>query len=92
VHELNAQAQEPVVHAPSFPLVRARSDQAVRAGALTAAQAADVAAFVDRAERFAAKGQKSGAATLRAKAGQLTTAGQRGLADEMRRLADALKH
>jgi hypothetical protein len=40
---LNAQAQEPIVHAPSFTLVRARADQAVRAGALPAKDAADVA-------------------------------------------------
>ena len=32
--------QEPIVHAPSFTLVRARLDQAVRAGALSAEEAA----------------------------------------------------
>ena len=90
VPELNAQAQEPIVHAPSFPLVRARYDQAVRSGALASAQAAEVAKFVDRAEGFAGRNKASAAATLRAKAGQLTTPAQAALATELRRLADSL--
>jgi len=90
VPELNAQAQKPIVHAPSFTLVRARYDQAVRDGSLSTEQARGVATFVDRAEGFAKKGQKSAGATLRAKAGQLTGEGQAGLANELLRLADSL--
>nr|WP_297427834.1 hypothetical protein [uncultured Actinotalea sp.] len=90
VGELNAQLQEPIVHDPSFALVRATYDQAVRAGALSAKEAADVTRFVDRAEGFAARGQNSARATLNAKAGQLTGPGQEALAAEMRRLADSL--
>jgi hypothetical protein len=90
VPQLNAQTQEPVVHSPSFTLVRARYDQAVRAGGLTGSQAADVAKFVDRAEVFAARDKKSAAATLRAKARQLGAPGQAHLAAELRRLADSL--
>jgi hypothetical protein len=87
---LNAQTQEPIVHAPSFTLVRARFDQAVRAGALTSEQAADVVTFVDRAESFAARNKTSAKATLNAKAVQLNGPGQTTLADELRRLAASL--
>ena len=87
---LNAQTQEPIVHAPSFTLVRARFDQAVREQALTPQQAADVVKFVDRAEGFAARNKNSAKATLTAKAGQLAGPGQAALAQELRRLADSL--
>ena len=87
---LNAQTQEPIVHAPSFTLVRARFDQAVRAGALTGKDAADVVKFVDRAEGFAARNKNSARATLNAKAGQLSGQGQAALATELRRLAGSL--
>ena len=87
---MNAQAQERIVHAPSFTLVRARADQAVRSGALPPATAAEVAKFVDRAEGFAARNTQSARATLTAKAGQLTAPGQAALAAELRRLADSL--
>jgi hypothetical protein len=90
VRVLNAQTQEPIVHAPSFTLVRARLDQAVRAQALSAEQAADVGKFVDRAEGFAARNKNSAKATLTAKAGQLTGLGQAALAQELRRLAGSL--
>jgi hypothetical protein len=90
VPALNAQTQEPIVHAPSFTLVRARFDQAVRAQALDAAQAADVVKFVDRAEGFAARNKNSAKATLNAKAGQLAGPGQAALAQELRRLAASL--
>jgi hypothetical protein len=90
VPELNAQAQEPIAHAPSFTLTRARFDQAARAGALSAEEAADVTTFVDRAERFAARDKRSAAATLRAKAQQLTEPAQQPLAQEMLRLASSL--
>ncbi len=87
---MNAQAQERITHAPSFVLVRAYADQAVRAGALQGKDAADVARFVDRAEGFAARDKQSARATLHAKAGQLTAPGQATLATELRRLADSL--
>ncbi|MFC3687890.1 LVIVD repeat-containing protein [Aquipuribacter hungaricus] len=87
---LNAQSQEPVVHEPSFTLVRATSDQAVRAGALSARDEAGVARFVDRAEGLAARDARAASATLRAKAGQLKGVGQEALAEELRRLADEL--
>jgi hypothetical protein len=87
---LNAQTQEPIVHAPSFTLVRARFDQAVRAGALSAQDAAEVTKFVDRAEGFAARNTASARATLNAKAGQLAGPGQAALAEELRRLAGSL--
>jgi hypothetical protein len=90
VGTLNAQAQEPIRHTPSFTLVRARFDQAVRAGSLTAAQAAEVTKFVDRAEGFAARNKQSARATLNAKAGELTGPGQQALAAELRRLAGSL--
>jgi hypothetical protein len=90
VPALNAQTQEPIAHAPSFTLVRARYDQAVRAGALSAQEAADVARFVDRAEGFAAKNKKSATATLNAKAGELLAPAQQALASELRRLAGSL--
>ena len=87
---MNAQAQERIRHDPSSTLVRARADQAVRAGALTAKDAADVEKFVSRAEGFAARDKASARATLRAKAGQLRAPGQAALAAELRRLADSL--
>ena len=87
---LNAQTQQPIVHAPSFTLVRARFDQAVRVNALSAEQAADVVKFVDRAEGFAARNKNSAKATLNAKAGQLAGPGQAALAEELRRLAGSL--
>lgn len=90
VGELNAQLQEPIVHAPSFTLVRATYDQAVRAGALDAEEAADVQRFVDRAEGFAARNKTSARATLNAVAGELTAPGQEALAAELRRLAGSL--
>ncbi|WP_336923496.1 LVIVD repeat-containing protein [Aquipuribacter sp. SD81] len=90
VDELNAQAQEPIEHAPSFTLVRARYDQAVRAGALTGSRARDVAKFVDRAEGFAERQRPAARATLLAQARQLTADDQEALATELRRLADSL--
>ena len=87
---LNAQLQEPVVHAPSFTLVRARLDQAVRSGALSAEEAAVTTRFVDRAEGFAARNRQSARATLTARAGELVAPGQEALAEELRRLADSL--
>lgn len=88
--ELNAQAHEPVVHAPSFTLVRARYDQAVRSGALAGPLAAQVAKAIDRAESFDARGKKSATATLRAQARRLSAPGQQPVAVEMLRLADSL--
>jgi hypothetical protein len=90
VGELNAQAQEPIVHEPSFTLVRARYDQAVREGWLSAEEAADVERFVDRAEGFAARNKVSAKATLNAKAGELVAPEQEALATELRRLAESL--
>jgi len=90
VDELNAQLQEKVVHDPSFTLVRATFDQAVRADALTAKEAANVTKFVDRAETFADRRGESASATLRAQARQLKDADQQALAQEMLRLADDL--
>ena len=87
---MNAQAQERITHAPSSTLVRARADQAVRAGALTAKDAADVEKFVSRAEGLAARDKASARATLMAKAGQLGAPGQAALAAELRRLAGSL--
>ena len=87
---MNAQAQERITHAPSFTLVRARADQAVRGGALSAAAAAEVEKFVARAEGFAARNKQSARATLTAKAGELTAPGQAALAAELRRLAGSL--
>jgi len=88
--EKNVQLQERYEFPASFPFVRVALDRATASGALTAKDAAEVRKFVDRAEDFAAKGQNSAGATLKAKAGQLTAPGQQALADAMVDLADDL--
>ena len=61
VGRLNVQHQDPIVWEPSFNVVRAHIDQAVRAGDLTGKQLDQVAKFVDRAERYDAGHQQAAA-------------------------------
>ncbi len=90
--EFNSQMQPQLVWDPSFPVVRSRFDQVVRADGITPAKAAKVAKHIDRAELFA------GGSVPRAAASQLRVAarlldsspGQAALAVELHRLADTL--
>ncbi|HWN22820.1 MAG TPA: hypothetical protein VNP93_12665 [Gaiellaceae bacterium] len=70
--EFNAQHQPRIEWAPSFAVVRAHRDQAVRAGTVDAALEGQIDKFLDRAERLAAEGKASAAqAQLHALANQL---------------------
>jgi hypothetical protein len=88
--ENNVQHQQRITWPASFTTVRGFADSAVQTGALSAAEAADVTRFVDRAEGFAARNRTSAKATLNAKAGELLTPAQQPLADAMRDLAGSL--
>jgi hypothetical protein len=61
VDRLNVQHQDPLTWEPSFNVVRAHIDQAVRAGDLTGKQLDQVDKFVDRAERFNSGHQQAAA-------------------------------
>ena len=72
VGRLNVQHQDPITWEPSFNVVRAHMDQAIRAGDLDGKQLDQVNKFVDRAERFASGHQQSAAsAQLQAISNQL---------------------
>ena len=72
VDRLNVQHQDPLTWEPSFNVVRAFIDQAVRAGDLSGKQLDQVNKFVDRAERFSTGPQANAAkAQLKAIANQL---------------------
>ncbi len=72
VDRLNVQHQDPLTWEPSFNVVRALIDQAVRAGDLSGKQLDQVNKFVDRAERFSTGPQANAAkAQLKAIANQL---------------------
>jgi hypothetical protein len=72
VGRLNVQHQDPITWEPSFNVVRAHMDQAIRAGDLDGKTLDQVNKFVDRAERFASGHQQSAAsAQLQAISNQL---------------------
>lgn len=89
--ELNPMSQFRIEWAPSFPLVRAYTDQAERAG-LAENHVDNVRKFVDRAEQFASGPQARAAiANLRAVANQVDAAGDYdALSGALRDLADSL--
>ena len=87
--EFNAQHQPRIEWAPSFAVVRAHRDQAVRAGSVDAALQSQIDKFLDRAEAFAADGKASAAqAQLHALANQLGEQ-QAALRSAIRALSDA---
>ena len=88
--ENNVQHQQRIAWPASFTTVRGFTDSAAQTGALSAADAAEVRRFVDRAEGFAARNKTSAKATLNAKAGELLTPAQQPLADALRQLAGSL--
>jgi LVIVD repeat len=59
--EFNAQHQPKIVWAPSFPVARSYYDQLVRGGDIANPLRFQVDQFLDRAERFAANGQRDAA-------------------------------
>jgi len=61
VGRLNVQHQDPITWEPSFNVVRAHMDQAIRAGDLDGKTLDQINKFVDRAERFASGHQQSAA-------------------------------
>jgi hypothetical protein len=89
--ELNPMSQFRIEWAPSFPLVRAYTDQAERAG-LAENHVDNARTFVDRAEQFASGPQARAAiANLRAVANQVDAAGDYdALSGALRDLADSL--
>jgi hypothetical protein len=73
VDRLNVQHQDRIEWTPSFAVVRSFVDQLMRAGAIDAKTLEKVNTFVDRAERFDDRGQRSAAkSTLTELASQLT--------------------
>jgi len=93
VDEFNAQAQEEIVWAPSFQVVRARIAPRAASGELDARELDRLEKFVDRAEQFSNGPQRKAAPNqLRAAARQLDdTAGQDALGQSMLDLADTLR-
>jgi hypothetical protein len=90
LHEHNAMSMRRIRWAPSFPLVRAYTDQAERAG-LADDHVANVRRFVDRAEQFQTGPQARAAiANLNAVANQVADAGFDTLAGGLRDLAGSM--
>jgi len=87
----NVQSQQRYTFPATFTTVRGFYDSAVQTGALSAAEAAEVKKFIDRAEGFAARNRTSATATLNAKAGELLAPAQQPLADAMRALAGSMQ-
>ena len=88
--QFNAQLQPRITWAPSYALVRAYRDQAVRTGTVDAATQDQIDKFVDRAEKFSEGHQTSAAqAQLHALANQLTGEQYATLRASLRALSDA---
>ena len=88
--QFNAQLQPRITWAPSYALVRAFRDQAVRAGGVDAETLAQIDRFIDRAEKYSEGHQTSAAqAQLHALANQLTGEQYAALRSALRGLSDA---